>query len=626
MPEEVDQQRVENLGPAERIIQALLTHADHVVHNRPGAVLNDPTGVLGAKWVPVTWKDEEGARTVYRLDKRHSRKGRQITDKVAIGRLNDNDQIVHGGRVIGRYQKPGLFQEAAVHLYRQIAEIYEMDNDFVARWASHAFGQEHRDLKVALAAFMLVQARKGDPIREGDEVLFYDQDYRDVGEAMVLLRRRDGRDINPKLLLRVGDLLRLPEIAEINRKLGFGRSRRNPPMGRYPKAVTKYLRHREQNTKMLEGLVNAGFRRTIMRLAQSIGYKPESASFFKTLRWPQKQSNEGHRTIAIGEAVDAADSWEALTEAEICQKITEEKPNYKRVVGLLPKKVGLTRAVMAACIEAGSLSDSDLIILAPTLEELGLLDVKEIKDRFEAALMRAENMRAANIAKRMRKQDNVDALEKAADDALKKEIEEATRDLRVYVAVDISGSMQNSIEQAKRYLAQFVQGFPLDRLHVCVFNTGARPVQIRHASAAGVQNAFSGFRAGGGTNYGAAVRYFSQFPPKPEEDVLMLFVGDEGQWGTFFDRVQDSGLNPVAFGLLKVGNHGRVVHDTANRLGIPCFDINQEMFDDAYAISRTFRRLIEATPVNQAPGRQIKRKTLVEQILETDLLKKPVWA
>jgi len=634
MPE-VDQQRVEALGPAERILQALLTHSDHMVHNRPGAVLQDNRTTIGAKWIPVTWKEENGQQVVYKLEQQKTWRGKTRVTKTRIGTLDTaSNQITERGRVVGRYQKPGLFQEQATHLYRQIAEVYKMDNEFVARWASWAYPQEHRDLKVALAAFMLVQERKGDPVVEQGEVLFYDEDYRDIGEAMCLLRRKDGKDINPKLLLRVGELLRLPEVAEINRELGFGISARNAPMGRYPKAVMKYLRHRERNPRMLTGLVNSGFRRTIMKLAQQVGYKPESELFFKTLRWKQKQSVDGRRTIAMGMEVDAAEDWSALTEAEICQKIVAEKPNYKRVVGLLPKKIGLTRAIMAACIEAGSVSNSDLIILAPTLEELGLLNVQSVKDRFDLALAKAEDQRAANVAKRMKKQENVEALEQAADTALQKELETATRDLRVYVCVDKSGSMQHSITTAKRYLTQFLQGFPLERTHVCVFDGRARPITIRHPSAKGVDAAFRGYHAGGFTNYGTGPRLLAQNNPvQKDEDCIILFVGDQEQGPTFTRDIQAAGLNPVAFGMLHVGAKqcwsGRandVVERTATELGIPCFSIDEGMFDDPYAVSRTLRRLIEATPVGQRPAGARQRKGLVEQILETELLKKPVWA
>jgi hypothetical protein len=56
--------------------------------------------------------------------------------------------------------------------------------------------------------------------------------------------------------------------------------------------------------------------------------------------------------------------------------------------------------------------------------------------------------------------------------------------------------------------------------------------------------------------------------------------------------------------------------------------IDEKTFDDAYAIPRTIRNLIAATPVNVARVATVAapRLTLVDQILRTELLKKPVWA
>lgn len=56
--------------------------------------------------------------------------------------------------------------------------------------------------------------------------------------------------------------------------------------------------------------------------------------------------------------------------------------------------------------------------------------------------------------------------------------------------------------------------------------------------------------------------------------------------------------------------------------------IEEETFEDPYAIPRTIRNLVAATPVGQAaPGRVApKRVTLVDRILKTDLLQKPNWA
>lgn len=624
----VDVQRQEALGPAERVINALLTYTDHLYHGRPGVVTPDPASAVGVKWAPVTHKEEDGKKVVYRLDKVGKK-----TNKVKIGNLWADSTIRDDGRrKIGEYRPAGPFSEVAVWMYKQVAEVWQMDNEFAAKWASYAFAQEHRDLKVVLAAFMLVQSRKGDPVREGGEVLFQDDDYRDIGEAMMLIRRKDKRDLNPKLLLRIYDLLTLPEVAQINRDLGFGRSARRPFLGRWPKAVERWLRYREDNVPVLGGLVKAGYRRTVMQLCRRVGYKPTSPKFFEALRWKQAQAKDGRRGIAIGVEVAKAETWEGLSETEICERIVKDKPNYKRIVGMVPTKPGLTRAIVAAAIEAGSLSDKDLVICSATLEELGLLQVQEVRDRWDAAVKAAEDMRAANIAKRVKGKEVREKLEEGADKAAQKAVEEDTRDIWTYFTVDISSSMDGAIEEAKGYIEKFLQAFPPDKVFASVFNTAGRVVQVKHPSAAGVRQAFRGIRAGGGTDYGAGIRAFNKAPRPPEgTDVLVIFVGDE-EAREFSQAVRQSGLNPVAFGLVKVvspmwhGGGGSCVTDTARRLGIPCFQVDKATFDDVYAIPRTIRNLVAATPIGQrVEGVKPKRVTLVEKILETELLKKPVY-
>lgn len=613
----------ENLGPAERIIQTLLQYTDHAVHNRPG-MTTASNAVVGVTWQPVTHKVEDGKKIVYRLDKVGKK-----TAKVKIGHLWE-DKTIRGEdrRKIADYRPAGLFPEVVTWMYQQVAEVWKLDNEFAAKWASYAFKQEQRDLKVILAAFMLVQARKGDPVRDGDKVAFHDEDFRDVGEAMMLLYNKNSKtDLNPKLLLRIHDVLSLPGVAAINRELGFGKSARHPFLGRWNKAVEKWLRYREENPKLLEGLVKAGFRSTVMELARRVGYKPETPKFFETLRWKQAQAEDGRRSIAIGAEVKAAETWEGLTEEQICEKVVKEKPNWKRIVGLLPKTVGVTRAIAAAAIEAGSLSDKDLIIATPTLEDLGLLQVQDVRERWERAVKAAEDMRAANIATRVKSKETKEKLGEAADNALKKAVEEVTKGLRVYVFVDVSGSMQNSIGTAKTYLAKFLQAFPQDQLHVATFNTTGREIKIPHASAAGVENAFRGVTAGGGTDYGAGVRALAHHKPKPDEDALFIFVGDEGQHGTFEHAIRQWGHMPLAFGLIRVpGENFRVVTATAAAIKVPCFEINENTFADPYAIPRTIRALVAATPVGQAAVAATPRVTLAEVILKTDLLKKPAWA
>lgn len=616
---------IEKLGPAERIIQTVLTHADHLYHGRPGYVVKDATAAVGVKWHPVTHKLENGEKVVYKLDKI----GKKST-RTRIGVMQENGQIKDGARIVGEYRKPGLFPEVATWMYRQVAEVWKLDNEFAARWASFAYKQEHRDFKAVMAAFMLVQDRKGDPVREDGKVLFADEDYRDVGEAMILNHFKDV-DFKPVLLLRMHELLKLPGIVAINRELGFGNSARRPFFGRWPKAVERWLRYREENPKVLEGLVAGGWRTTVMELARRIGYKPESPKFFEILRWKQEQADDGRRSILIGQQVTAAVTWNGLTERQICERIVLEKPDFKRVVGLLPKEIGLTRAVVAASIESGGFSNKDLLIHSPTLEELGLLEVPAIRGRWEAAIKAAEDMRASNIALRLKSQKNAEKLVEASDNALKKAVEEVVRNIRVYFLVDISGSMEGAIEQAKQYITKFLQAFPLDKLHVATFNAIGKLIEVKVASAVGVEHAFKGIRAGGGTEYKEGVNALQRFKPGEDEDALFIFVGDE-EAPDFPQAVRDSGLNPMAFGLIRVMgklSHGRgvCVRDTAAKLGIPCFQIDNNTFDDVYAIPRTIRALVAATPVGKAAtAKTAPRVTLVDQILKTELLKKPAWA
>lgn len=623
----------ESLGPAERIINTLLNNSQHAYHGRPGVVVKDSAYPTGVKWFPVTHAVEDGKKIVYSISKVGNR-----TTKVKFGEMREDLSVVNpAGNVIGEYRKPGLFPEVATWLYNQVAEVWKIDNEFSARWASYAYEQDHRDMKVALTAFMLVQSRKGDPIKDEND-LFYDDDYRDVGEAMMLLlSRKDKKDLNPKMLLRVYDMLSLPGIAKINRDLGFGKSARKPFYGRWNKAVEKWLRFREDNTKLLEGLTKAGFRQTVMELSRRVGYKPTTSKFFETLRWKQVQSKDGRREMAIGKEVTKAETWEDLDEKEICEYIVKNRPKFKRITGLLTSKIGLTRAIMTAAIESDSLSFKDLIIMTPTLEDLGLLDVQNIRDKWQEATQKATDMRALNISKRVKSKEVKEQLEEASTNVVKKAVEKEMNDIRMYLIVDRSGSMQGAIDKAKVLLEKFLQAIPEDRIHISVFNHYSQEIVLKRPTAAGVRQAFTGITACGGTDYGSGIRALQHHKPKPGEDVIFFFVGDEIAHD-FVPAVTASGLNPTAFGFVKIESPMYsqyniayfAVQNTARTLGIPCFMVNENTFEDPYSIPRTISNLISSTPVNRNHGgatvTPIVRETLLDKIVKTKLLAKPIWA
>src|SRR5215831_6434567 len=100
----------EKIGPAERIIQTVLAYTDHAVHNRPGMVVADPSGVTGVRWIPVTYRLEGQTdpkdKVVYEVRKLGRRSVRTM-----VGTLGPDNRVSIGGRHVGDYRRSGLFPE-----------------------------------------------------------------------------------------------------------------------------------------------------------------------------------------------------------------------------------------------------------------------------------------------------------------------------------------------------------------------------------------------------------------------------------------------------------------------------------------------------------------------------------
>lgn len=572
----------EQMGPAERLLDLVLSSSAHLWHNRPGL---DVGG---------TWHPARGAKA-------------------------------RGGQPVA----PGLFVPAAAELYRRLLDIYRLNAKLAAHFASYALVEtDWRDLKVACAALMLVQGASGAPVHDDDgEVSFHDDDYRRVGEAMVLhYQKKSVRMLTPKAVLRVAELLETPAIAELNRKAGIGDpAAKRAPMGRWAKAATKWLAVREANRPMLEGLVRAGYKETIKAIARKVGYKPQSEEFFAILGWKQSQAKDGRRTMGLdGLELRKSDRFDGLSEAEICESIVTRRLAYKEVVGRLPADVGLTPAIMVALLP--SLSDRDLRQLTPTLEELGLLVVPEIRDRWEAAIRAATDQRALNIAKNVRSKELKDKLVEAADHAVKAAVAEATTeaDVRVMFLIDKSGSMEGAIEQSKEVLSKILAGFPLERLHVAAFDTMGTVLRPKASSRAAVQHMLAPIKAAGGTMHGAAVQALHRDGLRVTGDtkLIVIVVGDEaGELGANLAQTfRQLAYRVDAIALLFSGGHrGSSVRDCAKALGVPYSEVKADQFDDPYHVPRVLKALLEA-PAAKAT---VPTSALVEKIMATPLLEPP---
>jgi hypothetical protein len=583
----------ESLGPAEKLVQLIINFPDHLWHNRPGVVRS-------GKWKPATRKEIE----------EHKKTGRIVN---------------------GSFRQPGPNVEAIEQVYRALAEIWSANNELAARLASYVMKEtDWRDMKVVCAAFMLVQSRAGEPIVEEQNgqrvVLFNDEDYREVGDAMIkLYERGSNRMMNPKLIQRVNEVLSLPAVAAINRRLGFGNPhKRKPFVGRYYNSVTDWIEFRETNISLLEGLKKSGYAKTVQGLARMVGYKPKSKRFFEALGWKQKQAASGHRTIGLTDLQIRKVTFEGKSEKEICETIVAEKLGWKQVMGMLPKNIGLTSAIFVAMLD--QFSDKDLTILTPTLEELGLLKHDQIKARWQEAISKQEDQRARNIAKNLRDRELAGKLAESADAAVTKAVAEATKDVDLHIMfiIDTSGSMEGAIESSKKALSMIVQGFPQNRVNIASFNTVGTVLKPRHWSAAGVQHMLKSIGASGGTIYSSGLRALHESGVRipPGRSLILFAVGDEaGESGDLLaTNLQQWKYVPAAIAHIVsvASNSGRglTVRRAAEVLGVPYTEVNVEQLTDVYQVQRTLKAALESQPYRE-------KASLVEKIMQSELLVSP---
>ncbi len=574
-------------GPAERLLDVVLGSSAHLWHNRPGV---DVQGV----WQP--------------------RRGKK--------------RVPSAQRVRGSAVAPGLYAPAAERLYSQLCDIYLLNAELMARFASYALLEtEWRDLKVACAALMLVQPRAGQPVRDDDgTVAFADDDWRRVGEAMILFYEKGStKMLTPKGVLRIAELLESEQIAALNRAAGFSDpAGRKAPLGRWKRAATRWLRVREQNRAMLLGLVKAGYKETIKKIARKAGYRPESATFFEILGWKQKQASGGHREVGLGELkLHKAERFDGMSEAEMCEAIVRQRLRFKDVVGRLPADVGLSPAIMAALLP--SLSDRDLRILTPTLEDLGLLADADIRARWEAAIATSTDQRGLHLAENVKSAELRDKLHEASDNAARKAVEvaEAERRVEVMFLIDKSGSMQGAIDKSKEALTRILAGFAPDRVHIACFDTMGTVLRPKAPTRAAVQHMLASIKEGGGTVHASAVRALHQAGVRiaTDADLIVVIVGDEaGEDGAAFAKAfGDYGYRVSAMAMLVNASHGRgrTVQNAARTLGVPYSEVQIDQFDDPYQVPRVLSALLEAPRLG--PG-QPTQTAWLEKVLATPIM------
>ncbi|CAN5593967.1 hypothetical protein BH09MYX1_BH09MYX1_46070 [soil metagenome] len=284
--------------------------------------------------------------------------------------------------------------------------------------------------------------------------------------------------------------------------------------------------------------------------------------------------------------------------------------------------MGLTAAILAALLP--SLSDKDLRMLTPTLEELGLMADVDVRARWEKALSTADDQRSLNVAKNVKSKELREKLGDAADTAARRAVAAATKDADVHVMflIDKSGSMSGAIEASKTALTKILAGFPAEKLHIASFDTIGTVLVPKAPSRAAVTHMLAGITAGGGTVHGAALHALHAAGVRipAEAKLIVLVVGDEaGESGpALAASFANYAYKPAAIGLILSVSSGRgtTVRNCAIEMGVPFSLVEIAGFDDPYQVPRVLRALLEA-PI--ATG--MRTSAWVEKVMATKLLK-----
>src|SRR5262249_46446686 len=282
--------------------------------------------------------------------------------------------------------------------------------------------------------------------------------------------------------------------------------------------------------------------------------------------------------------------------------------------------------IMVACLP--SLSDRDLRMLTPTLEELGLLGDAEIRSRWEAAVATATDQRALNVAKNVKSRAVREKLEEAADHAARRAVAAATADIDLHVMflIDKSGSMEGAIEDSKEALSRILAGFSPEKVHIASFDTMGTVLVPKAPSRAAVQHMLARIKAAGGTIHGAAVRALYQAGVRVAEGarLAVIVAGDEGgEDGRLLAQTfREFGYPVAAMALIAAVAHGRgtTVRSCAQVLEVPFAEVDVGQFEDPYQVPRVLRALLEAPVPTDFASPGIVRQSWIDKVMQTPLL------
>lgn len=476
------------------------------------------------------------------------------------------------------------------------ADLTRKDPLFMAHFTAWAGRQESKDMKTLAIFFNALSDADGTPFFKG--ATSCKPNLRTVSYALL-------QEQEPQMALRILELCHMRFGAQ-----DLLNSAKHFPTG-FKNAYKKYLKYREQNPDMLRGIRKAGLKNKMAQIYRLTHTAPSDDAAC-ILNWKQKNRPDLK--------MEETPHFERMTSAEIAETIRTRRLSPMIALSTIPQEK-ITTEVAKALLE--NCSGNQSIILYNWFSRNGFLDVKSIAELFKKKVAQATTA-----------VDRIDTLTRNASAEDKKVMSEIRSEKRkqaanttglgkIFVHLDVSGSMDQAIEFAKNntsIIAECVTD-PEKNFRWGVFNEVGRELKLPSGfTKENFHGALYGVRANGSTDCIALYKKAREFGAD-----IDIYITDQGHnVGSIVERIRKihsdnpNLVKPRAAVIVDFSENRRAqvkntLEDALYRVEIPVALIEPKSLKESALIGQSIRAALAG---------ELK---IINEIMETPLPELPKW-
>ena len=512
----------------------------------------------------------------------------------ALPYLSDTDRLAVYNLILEGcshlWSKNKLQEDKLEVVLNTLIPLTVKDPFFLARLLSYVMTKsQSKDLQTVVSYVNAINSADGSAFSFGSE--YKKPNLRYVSAAALQM-------LDPKLAKRVVELATRKFAVKdvLNEAQHFPSALRT--------AFNKYLAYRQANLEIVRGIKKVGLGNTYANLYRIVHRSP-SDEVASILRWHQKGKDITFEKTQF--------DFEGKTDLEIAEYIREKKLPVLGVLGALKK---VSPVIAVALLE--QCTGNQAVILHKTFEDAGVLSDKEVRKLYE------EKVAIAKTAL-----DRVENLTKESNNEIKEMLKKTRADVRkeqvgdigkIFLHIDVSGSMEESLEVAKEkgaIIAEVVKN-PQENFMWGLYNTGGELLPIPKTFESDAFKAILfGRRAGGGTDS------FQLYPAAREFGATVdVHVSDggtnTGDLGTKIKLFHEQNSNiPKPKACLIVQVEGREISNALKNgyeeNGIAVAVMKQEALSGSALVSESIKSALLG-PISK-----------IQEIMSCELLRLPKW-